>query len=95
MTLFFCLFWFCFFAYGKVYKNYDPRARILKHYTQEVFDLLGRDPLMEVAEELERIVCAMLRKSCLVFSIFDLIYQISFCRHYRTITLFLVICIQM
>jgi citrate synthase len=39
----------------RVYKNYDPRARIIKQVAYEVFDVTGRDPLLDVALELERI----------------------------------------
>ena len=40
----------------RVYKNYDPRAKIMQRTTQEVLKELGvRDPLLEVALELERI----------------------------------------
>ncbi|HZO58012.1 MAG TPA: citrate synthase [Bryobacteraceae bacterium] len=39
----------------RVYKNYDPRARIVKRSADEVFDITGRNPLIEVAVELERI----------------------------------------
>jgi len=37
----------------RVYKNYDPRARIVRKIAKEVFDILGREPLIEVAEALE------------------------------------------
>ena len=38
----------------RVYKNYDPRARILREYTSEVLTRLGSDdPLLEIAKELE------------------------------------------
>lgn len=37
-----------------MYRSYDPRARILKRYSQQVFDIVGRDELSEVAEELEK-----------------------------------------
>lgn len=37
----------------RVYKNYDPRARIVRGVAKEVFDILGREPLIEVAEALE------------------------------------------
>jgi len=37
----------------RVYKNYDPRARIVRKVAKEVFDILGREPLIEVAEALE------------------------------------------
>ena len=39
----------------RVYKNYDPRARIIKKLADEVFSILGREPLIEIAMELERI----------------------------------------
>lgn len=39
----------------RVYKNYDPRARIVKQTADEVFEVTGRNPLIEVAVELERI----------------------------------------
>ncbi len=39
----------------RVYKNYDPRAKIIKRTAEEVFDLTGRNPLIDVAMELERI----------------------------------------
>jgi citrate synthase len=39
----------------RVYKNYDPRARILKQMAEEVLDVTGRTPLLDVAMELERI----------------------------------------
>ena len=39
----------------RVYKNYDPRARIIKQVAYEVFEVTGRDPLLDIALELERI----------------------------------------
>jgi len=39
----------------RVYKNYDPRARIIKQVAYEVFEVTGRDPLLDLALELERI----------------------------------------
>lgn len=39
----------------RVYKNYDPRARIIKQIADEVFDVVGRNPLIDIALELERI----------------------------------------
>jgi citrate synthase len=39
----------------RVYKNYDPRARIIKQVAYEVFDVTGKDPLLDIALELERI----------------------------------------
>jgi citrate synthase len=42
----------------RVYKNYDPRARIIKQIAEEVFSILGREPLIEVAIELEKIALA-------------------------------------
>merc|ERR1712083_4468 len=37
----------------RVYKNYDPRARIVRKLAKQVFDILGREPLIEIAETLE------------------------------------------
>jgi citrate synthase len=39
----------------RVYKNYDPRARFIKQVADEVFEVTGRNPLLDVALELERI----------------------------------------
>jgi citrate synthase len=39
----------------RVYKNYDPRARIIKQVAYEVFEVTGIDPLLDIALELERI----------------------------------------
>src|SRR5271156_507890 len=39
----------------RVYKNYDPRARIVKNIAYEVFDVMGKNPLIEIALECERI----------------------------------------
>ncbi len=39
----------------RVYKNYDPRARILKEMAPEVFKVTGTNPLLDIALELERI----------------------------------------
>jgi citrate synthase len=39
----------------RVYKSYDPRARIVKQVAEEVFEVTGRNPLLEIAQELERI----------------------------------------
>ena len=39
----------------RVYKNYDPRAQIIKHIADEVFDVTGRNPLLDIALELEQI----------------------------------------
>ncbi|MGB8509956.1 MAG: citrate synthase [Pyrinomonadaceae bacterium] len=39
----------------RVYKNYDPRARIIKQVADEVFEVTGKDPLLDLALELERI----------------------------------------
>lgn len=32
----------------RVYKNYDPRAKVIKNLAEEVFSIVGRDPLIEV-----------------------------------------------
>jgi citrate synthase len=39
----------------RIYKNYDPRARIIKRAAEEVFEVTGRNPLLDIALELERI----------------------------------------
>jgi citrate synthase len=38
-----------------VYKNYDPRARIIKGVAEQVFQVTGRNPKIDVAMELEKI----------------------------------------
>ncbi len=39
----------------RVYKNYDPRAKIIKRIADQVFEVTGRNPLLDIALELERI----------------------------------------
>ncbi len=39
----------------RVYKNYDPRAKIIRRIAEEVFEVTGRNPLLDIALELERI----------------------------------------
>jgi citrate synthase len=39
----------------RVYKNYDPRARIIKRVADEVFEVTSRNRLLDIALELERI----------------------------------------
>jgi citrate synthase len=39
----------------RVYKNYDPRAKIIKIMADQVFEVTGRNPLLDIALELERI----------------------------------------
>lgn len=38
----------------RVYKNYDPRAKIIRTVAYEVFEVVGKEPLLEVALELEK-----------------------------------------
>ena len=38
----------------RVYKNYDPRARIIKKHVDEVFEVTGDNPLLDIAIELEK-----------------------------------------
>jgi citrate synthase len=38
----------------RVYKNYDPRARIIKDHVDEVFEVTGRNPKLDIAVELEK-----------------------------------------
>lgn len=39
----------------RVYKNYDPRAKIIKKLADEVFEVTGKNPMLDIALELERI----------------------------------------
>ena len=39
----------------RIYKSYDPRARIIKQLADQVFQVTGRNPLLDIALELERI----------------------------------------
>jgi citrate synthase len=39
----------------RVYKNYDPRARVIKWAADKVFEVTGRNPKLDIALELERI----------------------------------------
>ena len=38
----------------RVYKNYDPRARIIKKHVEEVLEATGENPLLDIATELEK-----------------------------------------
>src|SRR5918997_1827517 len=38
----------------RVYKNYDPRARIIKEHVERVFEVTGRNPKLDIATELEK-----------------------------------------
>ncbi len=42
----------------RIYKNFDPRASIIKEVADEVFSVTGRNPLLDIALELERIALA-------------------------------------
>jgi len=39
----------------RVYKHYDPRAQVIKRLAEQVFDVTGTNPLLDIAVELERI----------------------------------------
>jgi len=39
----------------RIYKNYDPRAKVIRRLAEEVFEVTGKNPLLDVAVELERI----------------------------------------
>jgi citrate synthase len=39
----------------RVYRNYDPRGKIIKQLAYEVFEVMGKNPLIDIALELERI----------------------------------------
>ncbi len=38
----------------RVYKNYDPRARIIKDFAHQLFEVTGRNPMLDIALELEK-----------------------------------------
>ncbi|MDQ3768717.1 MAG: citrate synthase [Actinomycetota bacterium] len=38
----------------RVYKNYDPRARIIRKHLDDVFEVRGKSPLLDIASELEK-----------------------------------------
>ena len=42
----------------RVYKNYDPRARIIKRTADEVFAITGKNPLLDIALKLEEVALA-------------------------------------
>jgi len=42
----------------RIYKNYDPRAKIVRQIAGEVFEVTGPNPLLDIALELERIALA-------------------------------------
>ena len=47
---------FRLFGFGhRIYKSYDPRAKLIKRVAEEVFDVTGKNPLIDIAVELERI----------------------------------------
>jgi citrate synthase len=39
----------------RVYKNYDPRAKVIKSVVDDVLAIAGDNPLLDIAQELERI----------------------------------------
>ena len=44
------------FGFGhRVYKNYDPRAAVIKRMAHQVFEVTGRNPVLDIALELEKI----------------------------------------
>jgi len=44
------------FGFGhRVYKSYDPRAKIVRSIADDVFKILGQEPMVEIAMELEKI----------------------------------------
>ncbi|XP_024531005.1 citrate synthase, glyoxysomal isoform X2 [Selaginella moellendorffii] len=42
----------------RVYKTYDPRAKLIQKLAEEVYDVVGKDPLVEVAAALENAIIA-------------------------------------
>jgi citrate synthase len=44
------------FGFGhRIYKHYDPRASVIKRMAHQVFEVTGRNPMLDIALELERI----------------------------------------
>jgi len=39
----------------RVYKSYDPRAKVIKKLAEDVFQVTGRNPLLDIALELEKV----------------------------------------
>lgn len=39
----------------RIYKSHDPRANIVRRIAEEVFSIVGREPLVDIARELEKI----------------------------------------
>jgi citrate synthase len=39
----------------RIYKNYDPRAKIIKEVADQVFEVTGRNPMLDIALELEKV----------------------------------------
>ncbi|GKV49621.1 hypothetical protein SLEP1_g56362 [Rubroshorea leprosula] len=35
----------------RVYKNYDPRGKVIKKLAEEVFSIFGRDPLIKISNK--------------------------------------------
>ena len=42
----------------RVYKNYDPRAKIIKQVAEQVFEVTGKNPLLDIALKLEEVALA-------------------------------------
>jgi citrate synthase len=57
----------------RIYKSYDPRAKILKKIADQVFEIMGRNQLIDVAIELERIAL-----SDGIFSCVNVFYRILY-----------------
>jgi len=39
----------------RIYKSYDPRAKIVKKIAYDIFEIVGKEPLVEIAIELEKV----------------------------------------
>jgi citrate synthase len=39
----------------RIYKNYDPRAKVIKEVADQVFEVTGRNPMLDIALELEKV----------------------------------------
>lgn len=53
----------------RVYRNFDPRAKIIKGVAEDVFELAGKDPLIEVAKALQVCMAAVHGVVCCITTV--------------------------
>lgn len=68
----------------RVYKNYDPRAKVLRKLTEEVFSIVGRDPLIEVV--IHFLVTISVLPVCYTFLKLDMLGMRPMTRVMNTVT---------